>query len=140
MKKLIIIWIVTFFLTACAPEPTPTAPTISKEIATEIEDIVGIWDSKVLSERGYHYFKPDGTVILAYAIEQLETRPIFGTHTKYWFEGSTFHVDDSCGYGTYEVTVIKENSNPIKLHFEKLDDSCERRALDWKGDMRWVNP
>lgn len=122
------------------PEPTPAVPATSEVIASKIEDIAGIWDSRVLYERGYHHFKPDGTLVIAYTFEELETNPVFSEPSKYWFEGTTFHVDDFCGHGTYEITMTIENDQPIKLHFKKLEDPCEQRKIDWKVDMRWVKP
>jgi hypothetical protein len=66
-------------LPASTPTYTPTnlPPTeapVGQEVApTSIEDISGIWDSRMLSERGYHEFRPDGTLILGYTIDQLKS-------------------------------------------------------------------
>jgi hypothetical protein len=65
---------------------------------------------------------------------------VFTEPVKYWFEGEVFHIQDSCGHGTYHLTLYKENGENRKLTFQVIDDPCEQRIDDWKVPMRWFEP
>lgn len=122
-------------------EPAPTeTPVVEALTPTSILEIAGIWDSRMLSERGYHEFKPDGTLILGYTIDQLRENPVFTEPVHYWFEGQVFHIEDACGHGTYRLTLYRENGENRKLTFEVIEDPCEQRIADWKVPMRWFEP
>lgn len=126
--------------TAPPPAMVEVVPTSAGIILSSPQDIVGIWDSQVLYERGFHQFREDGTMIIAYTYEQLESKPVFSTPARYWFEGETFHVEDFCGHGTYVLTLTKENDRNRTLSFQLIDDPCEQRPIDWRRPMRWVEP
>ncbi len=129
--------------TSASPTSSPTLPPATETPKTEertptsLEEIAGIWDSRMLSERGYQQFKLDGTMLLGYTIDQLRTNPVFNETVRVWFEGETFHVEDSCGHGTYRLTLTTEAGENRKLVFEVIEDPCEQRTADWKVPMRW---
>ncbi|MFH1186314.1 MAG: hypothetical protein V1755_14965 [Chloroflexota bacterium] len=126
--------------TSSPPATVEVVPTVPKVIPTSPQEIVGIWDSQVLYERGFHQFREDGTLIIAYTYEQLESKPVFSTPARYWFEGETFHVEDFCGHGTYLLSLTKQDHRNQTLAFQLIDDPCEQRIIDWKRPMRWVEP
>jgi hypothetical protein len=92
----------------------------------------------VLYERGYHQFEQDGTLIIAYSYEQLATNPVFSKPSEYWFEGDVFHIEDSCGHGTYYLTLAKRDGQNSTLVFDRIEDPCKQRSIDWIKPMRWV--
>lgn len=127
------------------PPPTgtpvpPPSPVITEAIATSNQEIAGIWDSFVLYERGYHQFKDDGTLVIAYSYEELATNPVFSYPSTYWFEGEVFHVEDVCGHGTYFLTLTRQGGQNRTLIFESIQDPCKQRSIDWKKPMRWAGP
>ena len=105
-----------------------------------LEGIAGIWESRMLSERGYQQSKPDRTMRLGYTTDQLRTLPVFHEKVRVWFEGEVLHVEDSCGHGTYRLDLTTEAGESRKLVFLVIEDSCEQRAADWKVPMRWYGP
>jgi len=121
------------------PVPPPTTVT-TETIATSNLEIAGIWDSFVLYERGYHLFKDDGTLVIAYVYEELTTNPVFSDPSAYWFEGDVFHIEDFCGHGTYHLTLTRQSGQNRTLIFEPIQEPCKQRAIDWKKPMRWVGP
>jgi hypothetical protein len=119
--------------------PRPTATLAPGEvIASQVEDLVGVWESRFQGRVAYMHFKPDGRYRLDQTVE--ETNPYI--KGRFWFEGTLFHADDNgCrDPGTYEVRVLKEGDKPIWLTFVKIEDTCPERARDWRTPMRWVEP
>jgi hypothetical protein len=107
-------------------------------IASQVEDVAGVWKSRFLGAVAYMHFKPDATFRLDESVEETNAY-ITG---RFWFEGTAFHVDDNgCDDpGTYQVRVLKEGGKPIQLTFVKIKDTCPERARDWRMPVLWVEP
>ena len=141
-KQVMWLILITLLLVGCgAPAAISTPTSVRIEVVpTSPQEIAGVWDSKVWSERGYHQFREDGTLVIAYTYELVETNPIFNVPSQYWFEGETFHVKDDCGHGTYLLTLTREDDRNQKLSFQLIEDPCEQRIMDYKTPMRWMEP
>lgn len=119
------------------PRPTATLAPV-EVIASQAEDVVGVWKSRFHGEVAYMHFKPGGSFRLDQTAE--------GTNAyirgRFWFEGTVFHLDDNgCDdLGVYEVWVLKEGDKPIRLTFVKIQDTCLERARDWRTPVLWVEP
>jgi hypothetical protein len=111
----------------------------SEEIASKIEDIVGVWESRFVGEVSYIHYKADGTFTHAYTIENLERSPLFsGT---FWFEGTVFNTKDQLSpQGLYEVKVHKKGETPIRLSYTVIDDPISQRVKDMTTGKTWVAP
>jgi hypothetical protein len=120
------------------PPPPDQAPEDEPEetSALNVEDIVGIWSGRAMTESGYHKFYPDGTFTVAWNINDLEENP--AVKAEYWFEDTVFHVNDGCGHGKYEIDMQNEGEGPDKLKFKVIEDPCTTRTNDWKSGMRRV--
>jgi hypothetical protein len=125
--------------------PTPLPPTATpapvESVASQIEDLVGIWKTSYAGEAAYWQLEADGTYKVARTVEYLESGRS-ETHGTAWFEGTVFNVTDkSCrDDGTYEVRVHKQGDKPIWLVFKKMEDSCWERVEFLKQRLRWVEP
>ena len=119
--------------------PTPTPGTM-EVVASQIEDLVGIWETNFQGKVAYMQFEADGTLKLALTLEGLENKPrLSGT---FWFEGTVFHMEESYGRGTgkYEVRVQKEGDKAVHLSFTEINDPESMRARDFTQGMSRVEP
>ena len=119
------------------PRPTATlAP--SEVIASQAEDVVGVWKSRYQGVVAYMHFKPDGRFRLSLTVEETNAY----IRGRFWFEGTVFHLDDDkCDDpGAYEVWLLKKGDKPIRLTFVKIQDTCLERARDWRTPVLWVEP
>ena len=144
-KKMIFIFgILLVLITACKPKTTVPSPDIVintvEVIPTSIQEIVGIWEGKVLSKKAYYQFRDDGALFIAYTFDKLKNDPISNVPAQYWFEGETYHIEDDCGHGTYLLTLTTEDGRNQKLEFQLIDDTCEQRIADYKTPLRWMRP
>jgi len=117
------------------------AATVSEVIASKVEDLVGIWETRFMGAVAYMQFEADGTVKLAYTIKDMKRTQIMSG--KVWFEGTVFHMDDNIdsGEGTYEVRVQKEGDRPVHLSFIAIDDAHNpNRLRDLTKGMTRVEP
>lgn len=138
-----LIWMILTILTSIltpvasvAQEPTPTlAP--NEFIASKIEDIVGVWESRFGGKVSYIHYKADGTFSHASTIENLERIPLFtGT---FWFEGTVFNSKDQLSpRASYELRVHKKGETPIRLSYTVIDDPVSQRAKDLGKGKTWV--
>jgi hypothetical protein len=120
--------------------PRPTDTPRPGEIASKVEDVVGVWESRFQGSVAYMHFMPDGTFELTDSVGSLESRLyVFG---KFWFEGTEFRVDDSgCrDPGTYEVRVLGQEDKRIQLTFTGIKDFCLERSGDLRTPLLWAEP
>ncbi len=119
-----------------AQQPTPTlAP--GEFIASTIEDIVGIWETRYIGAVAYMQYEADGTFKLAGSLENLH-KGVIGIRGRVWFEGTVLYVKDPYGQGMYEARVQKEENTPIHLTLIEIDDPNAERAKDWTAGMTWI--
>ena len=122
------------------PDACQAALVASGEfIASQVEDIVGIWETRFLGAVAYMQYEADGTFKVVNSLEDLE-KGIVRISGTFWFEGNVLHVADNYGEGTYEVTVQKEDDTPVRLDFVEIDDPNSNRAADLTAGMTWVAP
>ncbi|MFB0547002.1 MAG: two-component regulator propeller domain-containing protein, partial [Anaerolineae bacterium] len=109
-------------------------------IASKVEDLVGVWETRFMGVVAYMQFEADGTLTLARTVEKLESAPILsGT---FWFEGTVFNMEDTLAYhtGKYEVRGQKEGDKPIYLTFIVIDDPDPDRVRDLTAGMSRGEP
>jgi hypothetical protein len=119
--------------------PTPTLE-VTKVIATQPEDIAGIWTTRYNPVGGpaYIQYKADGTWAIAKTVEKLKAPAQKGT---FRFEGDRFITwDNECGEGEYTVQVLLFEGKPVGLAFSRLADACRDRVRDLTKPMSWVEP
>ena len=120
--------------------PTASSPATVEVIPTSIQEIVDVWEGKVLTKKAYYHFREDGALFVAYTFDKLHNDPISLVPAQYWFEGETFHIEDDCGHGTYLLTLTMEDGRRRKLSFQLIDDTCEQRIADFETPMRYMRP
>jgi hypothetical protein len=127
--------IILLLLTSCAAfAPSPT-------LATDINDIVGIWQSAGGGGAEVFYqFEQDGTYRVARGVvENLEDQTY--VTGEFWFEGMQLHLkqttatvpqDDVCAtaIAIYEVQLL-ENGN---LNFVVIEDACTQQVRILQGE------
>jgi len=106
-------------------------------IASKVEDLVGIWETRFGGRVAYMQFEADGTLNLASTVEMLKQRATLILSGTFWFEGAVFHMKDNhvYGTGTYEVRVQKDEDKPIHLSFVVIDDPSRGRVADLTEGM-----
>jgi len=122
-------------LAACAPSqptrtptPRPTAIPETKEPASHIEDVCGVWRAPGGGGSLIVEFKSDGTFG---SKDTLDTPYDSGL---FWFEGNQLMLqsdpDSSCPGDTaiHEASVIRQGDTPIKLELRLVDEPCEFRV------------
>lgn len=121
------------------PRPGTAALAPGEFIASKVEDLVGIWETRGGGAVAYWQFEADGTLNVAPTVEMLEKRwaMISGT---FWFEGTVFHMKDNhvSPTGTYEVRVQEEKGKPIHLSFTVIDDPVTGRVRELTAGMSRV--
>jgi pimeloyl-ACP methyl ester carboxylesterase len=141
----VIVWmvlpIVLGMLTPLASMAQQSTPTLApgEFVASKIEDIVGIWESRFIGAVAYMQYKADGTFKLAQSLEKL-SQEILDISGTVWFEGTVLYVKDVYGQGTYEVRVQKEGNTPTHLTYIVIADPVSDRTRDWNAGMTWVAP
>jgi hypothetical protein len=142
---------VVFILSACGSSDQPAAtltpelaaePTLTPEptatslpdLATNIMDIVGVWEHPLPGVSAFMEIQEDGTFISAGGVkENLADQPYMDGES--WFEGNRFMVKirdsvlpdhKTCIdlIGTYDVQLLADGS----LNFVVIEDDCEIRA------------
>jgi hypothetical protein len=132
MKKLVVISALAWLLVACAqPTPTPVPPTATPVpvLATRAEQIVGTWHGQ-WRDGMYHQINEDGTWIVAWELEDLESSP--GALISYRFEGADLLLTvleepglPSCPTktATYQVELMADE----RIRFLAKQDDCKPR-------------
>jgi hypothetical protein len=122
------------------------APAPEEVIASKVEDLVGIWETRFRGSVAYIQFEADGTLKSANSLEGLRNSSFLNYSGRYWFEGEVFKCTDSLaeasghGPGAYEVWVRKRNGNAVHLSFHDIGDPDSLRAFDWGRGMTRVEP
>jgi hypothetical protein len=131
--------ILIIMLTPAINAAQQSTSTLASEefIASKIEDIVGVWESRLRGKTCYTYHKADGTFTIAYTIENLEHNPL--SSGTCWFEGTVLHTKtQSTPKGSYEVKVYKKEGTPIRLSYTVIDDPVPPRVKDLSLGKTWV--
>lgn len=69
-----------------------SASQAAGEIATRIENLVGVWKTYFRGIKAYMQYAPDGTCWLAYNRENLQSFPLVAG--RVWFEGNVYYQQD----------------------------------------------
>ncbi|MCP4397627.1 MAG: hypothetical protein GY801_10055 [bacterium] len=120
-----------------------TAARPPGKIATQVEDLVGVWETRTRGMKAYIQYRADGTYSIAYAPENLQSSPL--SSGEVWFEENIYHdknhhplAPDSPG--KYEVRVHTEEGMPARLSFQAIDDAISGRVKDLSAGMTRVEP
>jgi hypothetical protein len=143
------------------PMEPPTQPLVSctedavapcDMIATQSEDIVGIWTVYFNAEPAFIRYNADGTWLIADTVEHTNAVSVEG------YPYGTFSFDeedvftsfdpntpveimpDECREGRYLLRVIKVGGQPAALNKAVLDDCFPPRRTDWAYTLLWAAP
>ncbi len=127
-----------------------TAVTVCDMIATQPEDIVGVWSLYFQSQPAFIRFNMDGTWVLGNSVEStsdlnsasasgpysLDDAGVFTTV----FTGAPLDVvPQECQAGRYMLRVIKVGGQPVALNHMVIGDCFVNRETDWRYTMLRVS-
>ena len=126
-----------------------TAATICDVIATQPEDIVGVWSLYFQSEPAFIRFNRDGTWVLSNSLEGTSLIASASASGPYSFDDkgvftSVFTgaplsvVPQECQAGHYLLRLIKVGGQPVALNHALIKDCFVNRQTDWGYTMLWV--
>jgi hypothetical protein len=138
----------TAALMPCPTEETET--TVCDMIATQPEDIVGVWTLYFQSQPAFIRFNLDGTWVLGNSIESTSDLNSASASGPYSFDDagvftSVFTgapldiVPQECQAGHYILRVIKVGGQPVALNHMVIGDCFVNRRTDWAYTMLRVS-
>jgi hypothetical protein len=132
-------------LHACAVDDTELQAC--DMIATQPEDIIGVWTLYFNAEAAFIRYNADGTWVIADTVEHTAGAPIEGfPYGIYSFDADGMFTNSSpdiglpeeCVGGQYILHVIKVGDQPVALNHAVRDDCFAPRRTDWAYSMLWV--
>jgi hypothetical protein len=117
-------------------------------MATQPEDIVGVWALYFGAAPAFIRYNADGTWVIADTAENTAGAPVEG------FPSGTYSFDENgvfnsaapevlqvagCENNRYILHVIKVGEQPIALNHVVLEDCFAPRRTDWAYSMLWVS-
>ena len=135
-------------LMPCPTEETDT--TVCDMLATQPEDIAGVWSLYFQSQPAYIRFNLDGTWVLGNSLESTSDLASAYASGPYSFDDegvftSVFTgapldvVPQECQAGRYILRVIKVGGQPVALNHVVIEDCFVNRRTDWAYTMLWVS-
>jgi hypothetical protein len=135
-------------LLPCPEEVTPT--TICDVIASQPEDIVGVWTLYFESHPVFIRYTLDGTYLIADSPEHTADITTANASGPYSFDDegvftSVFtgaplsEIPLECQAGRYILRVIKVGGQPVALNHAVIEDCFGKRETDWRYTMLWVS-
>jgi hypothetical protein len=130
------------------------APAPCDLIATQAEDIVGVWKQflggppfNAPGEMAYIRYNSDGTYHIADTIENTaQPFQMYPTGT-FQFDGDLFIIDPVVGspppcdgVGIFQLRVLKYGDQPVALRYVPISDTCPGRSIDLSQALIWVAP
>ena len=127
-----------------------TAATICDVIATQPEDIVGVWSLYFQSQPAFIRYTLDGTWVLGNSLESTSDLASAYASGPYSFDDegvftSVFTgaplsvVPQECQAGRYILRVIKVGGQPVALNHVVIEDCFVNRETDWRYTMLRVS-
>ena len=127
-----------------------TAATVCDVIATQPEDIAGVWSLYFQSQPAFIRFNLDGTWVLGNSVESTSDLGSANASGPYSFDDagvftSVFSaapldvVPQECQAGRYVLRVIKVGGEPVALNHAVIEDCFTNRETDWRYTMLWVS-
>ena len=127
-----------------------TAATVCDVIATQREDIVGVWSLYFQSQPAFIRFNLDGTWVLGNSLESTSDLASAYASGPYSFDDegvftSVFTgapldvVPEECQAGRYILRVLKVGGQPVALNHMVIEDCFVNRETDWAYAMLWVS-
>jgi hypothetical protein len=127
-----------------------TAATVCDVIATQQEDIVGVWSLYFQSQPAFIRFNMDGTWVLGNSLESTSDLASAYASGPYSFDDegvftSVFTgapldvVPQECQAGRYILRLIKVGGQPVALNHMVIEDCFVNRETDWAYAMLWVS-
>ncbi len=143
----------SFALPTEALRPCPmkvTATTVCDVIATQPEDIVGVWALYFQSQPAFIRFNLDGTWVLGNSLESTSDLASAITSGPYSFDDKGVFtsvvtgiplsvVPQKCQAGRYLLRVIKVGGQPVALNHAVIEDCFVNRETDWRYTMLRVS-
>ncbi len=117
-------------------------------LATQTEDIVGIWSGYFAAEPAFIRYNADGTWVMADTVENFSDVSVEGYPTgTYSFDeegvfttlDTTGELPEDCQAGHYLLRVIKVAGQPVALDMSMLDDCFGPRSQDYAYTLIRVN-
>jgi hypothetical protein len=129
---------------------TITAATVCDVIATQSEDIVGVWTLYFQSQPAFIRFNLDGTWVLGNSVESTSDLNSAAASGPYSFDDegvftSVFTgapldvVPEECQAGRYILRVVNVGGEPVALNHMVIGDCFVNRETDWRYTMLRVN-
>src|SRR5215213_1236851 len=126
------------------------AATVCDMIATQPEDIVGVWTLYFQSQPAFIRFNMDGTWVLGNSVESTSDLNSASASGPYSFDDagvftSVFTgapldvVPQECQAGRYILRVIKVGGQPVALNHMVIEDCFVNRETDWRYTMLRVS-
>jgi hypothetical protein len=127
-----------------------TAATVCDVIATQPEDIVGVWTLYFQSQPAFIRFNLDGTWILGNSVESTSDLNSASASGPYSFDDEGVFtsvspgipvdiVPEECQAGRYILRVIKVGGEPVALNHMVIEDCFVNRRTDWGYTMLRVS-
>jgi hypothetical protein len=127
-----------------------TAATVCDVMATQPEDIVGVWSLYFQSKPAFIRFNLDGTWVLGNSLESTSDLNSAYASGPYSFDDegvftSVFTgapldiVPQECQAGRYMLRVLKVGGEPVALNHMVIADCFVNRETDWRYTMMRVS-
>jgi hypothetical protein len=119
-------------------------------IATQPEDIAGIWTIYFGAEPAFIRYNLDGTWVIADTAENTASALVAGYASGIYsfddeglFSSSSPELDpplpEGCEVGQYILHVIKVGEQPVALNHAVREDCFGPRRTDWAYTLLWVS-
>jgi hypothetical protein len=117
-------------------------------IASQSEDIMGVWTVYWMAEPAFIRYNADGTWVIADTAENTAGAPVEGFPSgTYSFDADGVFTSASpkvleiagCEDDRYVLHVIKVGEQPVALNHVVLEDCFAPRRTDWAYAMLWVS-
>jgi hypothetical protein len=134
-------------LVACA-DAVETTPC--DMLATQPEDILGVWSVYFNAEPAFIRYNADGTWVIGDTVESTAASSVEGypSGTYSFDEDGLFTsfdpntpaelMPEECRGGHYQLRVIKVGGQPVALNHAVRDDCFAPRRTDWGYTMLWA--
>jgi hypothetical protein len=138
--------------TSVPPTPTPTAALGPEVLASQPQDVIGVWKFIMPEGQGEAHleFKQDGTYSLIGVSGQVKGATV--DSGKYWFEGEQLKLDPGGCFnlqgkeitacvGVYQVYVARQGDKPAQLRLAVVEDpASDRKAAFNRKKLPRVEP
>ena len=127
-----------------------TAKTVCDMIATQPEDIVGVWSLYFQSQPAFIRFNLDGTWVLGNSVESTSDLNSAAASGPYSFDDAGVFttavtgipldiVPEECQAGRYMLRVVTVGGEPVALNHMVIADCFVNRETDWRYTMLRVS-